>query len=250
MYKPIIRVNELKDVLTRFRVVETALDAVILFLSLFIVLSYAGVNSMWAMLLPPLLFFFIALKYRADTDIIKLIEKKYPALRERLGALYDSREEKNAVVEDLAESVDLDLGHVKYSSFISTWRLGVRSAVILLLVAFVLSAALTHSPKNIQQPESQSSQTFSNIPENAGRGTPPDIFAEPSVVNIGNDSQGILIYRGQGSEQNVGGDGKQVSGYSGLFPPEASSSEIYSEAVPPVYQQIVKNYFTNLTSHD
>lgn len=250
MYKPIITVNELKDVLTRFRVVETALDAVILFLSLFIVLSYAGVNSMWAALLPPVLFFFIALKYRADADIIKLIEKRNPALRERLGALYDSREEKNAVVEDLAESLDSDMGHVKYSSFISTWRLGVRAALILLLVAFVLSAALTHSPKNSQQPESQSIQSLSNKPENTGSGTSPEIFGEPSVVNIGNDSQGVLIYRGQGSELNVRGEGKQVSGYSGLFPPEASSSDIYSVAVPAVYQQIVKNYFTNLTSQD
>ena len=247
MYKPIIRINELKHALIRFRVVETALDAVIIFLSLFVVLSYAGISSLWALFLPPVLFFFIALKYRTDANIITLIEKTYPSLRERLGALYDSRDEKNAVVDDLAASVNSDMDSVKYSSFISTSRLGIRIAVILLLVTFVLSSALTHSPKNPVQTESPGAV---NLPESTESGTSPDIFEEPSVVKIGNDSQGVLIYRSQGGEPNVRGDGKQVSGYSSLFPPEASSSEIYSEGVPVLYQQIVKNYFTNLTVQD
>ncbi len=247
MYKPILRVNELKDVLIRFRIVETALDAVILFLSLFLILSYAGVNSLWVLFMPPVLFFFIALKYRADTNIIKLIENRYPSLRERLGALYDNREEKNAVMEDLAASVDSDMGRVKYSSFMSTMRLGVRAAVILLLVVFILSSALINIPIVKQQP---SGPGAINLPDNNKSGKAQDIFDEPSVVKIGNDSQGVLIYRGQGNEPNVQGDGKQVSAYSTLFPTEASSSEIYSEAVPAVYQQIVKNYFTNLSSQD
>lgn len=247
MYQPIIRINEIRNLLIRFRVVETALDAVIIFLSLFLILSYAGVNSMWALFLPPILFFLIALKYRSDTNIITLVEKRYPALRERLGALYDNREEKNAVVDDLAASVNSDLDHVKYSSFISTWRLGIRTAVILLLVTFLLSSALTHSPKNTMQPEYPGAV---NLPESTGTGAAQDIFEEPSVVKIGNEYQGILIYRSQGSEPNVRGEGKQAAGYSMLFPPEASSSEAYSEAIPALYQQIVKNYFTNLSLQD
>ncbi len=246
MYQPVIRIHELKNTLIRFRVVETALDAVIIFLSLFIILSYAGISSIWA-LLPPVLFFFITLKYRADANIIKLIENRYPSLRERLGALYDSRDEKNIVVDDLAASVNSDMDSVKYSSFISTSRLGIRTAVILLLVTFVLSSALTHSPKNSMQPEGTGAV---NLPEITGSGEAGDIFEEPSVVKIGNDSREVLIYRSRGSEPNVRGDIKQVSVYSKLFPPEASSSEIYSEAVPAIYQRIVKNYFTNLTVQD
>jgi len=247
MYKTIIRINELKNALISFRVVETTLDAIIIFLSLFIVLSYAGISSMWALFLPPVLFFFIALKYRTDANMIKLIEKRYPSLRERLGALYDSRDEKNIVIDDLAASVNSDMGSVKYSSFISTSRLGIRTAVILLLITFVLSSALTDSLKNPMQPESPGAL---KIPESTGSGASQDIFEEPSVVKIGNDSLGVLIYRSQGSEPNVRGDGKQVSGYSNMFPPEASSSEVYSEAVPAAYQQIVKNYFSNLTVQD
>ncbi|MDD5617086.1 MAG: hypothetical protein PHH85_12900 [Candidatus Methanoperedens sp.] len=247
MYKPILRINELRNILIRFRVVETALDAVIIFLSLFLIFSYTGVDSLWALLLPPVLFFFIALKYRSDTNIIKLVEKSYPALRERLGALYDNREEKNAVVDDLAASVNSDLDYVKYSSFISTWSLGIRTAVILLLVTFLLSSAFTHSPNIPVQSESPGRVS---LQESMGAGSSQDIFEEPSVVNIGNDSQGILIYRSQGSEPNVRGGGKQASGYSKLFPPEATSSETYSEAVPSKYQLIVKNYFTNLSLQD
>lgn len=247
MYQPIIRINEIRNLLIRFRVVETTLDAVIIFLSLFLIFSYTGVDSMWALFLAPLLFFTIALKFRSDMDMIKCIEKRYPALRERLGALYDNREEKNTVVEDLAASVDSDLDVVKYSSFISTWRLGIRTAVILLLVTFVLSSSLSHSPKIPVQPESSGRVS---LQESMDAGSSQDIFEEPSVVNIGNNSQGILIYRSQGSEPNVRGGGKQASGYSKLFPPEATSSETYSEAVPSKYQLIVKNYFTNLSLQD
>ncbi len=39
MYQPIIRINEIRNLLIRFRVVETALDAVIIFLSLFLIFS-------------------------------------------------------------------------------------------------------------------------------------------------------------------------------------------------------------------
>ena len=247
MYQPIIRINDVRNLLIRFRVVETALDAVIIFLSLFLIYSYAGIDSMWALFLFPLLFFTIALKYRSNVNMIKFIEERYPALRERLGALYDNREEKNAVVEDLATSVDSDLDGVKYSSFISTWHLGIRTAIILLLVTFVLSSSFFHSPNIPMQPESPGKVS---LPETMGSGSSQDIFEEPSVVNIGNDSQGILIYRSQGSEPNVRGAVKPASGYSKLFPPEATSSETYSEAVSSKYQLIVKNYFTNLSLQD
>lgn len=247
MYKPIEKINELRNIFTRFRVVETALDAVIIFMTLFIILSYAGTNFILVLFAVPILFFIIALKYRADANIIRHVEKRYPVFRERLGALYDNRNEQNAVVEDLAASVDSDLTHVKYSSFISTSHLGIRIAVILILVTFILSSAFIQLPKNPLQPESAYPVS---LPEMALGSGEPDIFGEPSVVKIGNDSQGVLIYRSQGSEPNVQGEGKKVSGYSMPFPVDVSSSQIYQEAITAEYQLIVKNYFTNLSAMD
>ncbi len=247
MHKPIIRINELKKFLIRFRVIETILDAAILFLSLFLILSFAGVSSIWALLLPPVLFLLVALRYRASGNMIKLIENRYPSLRERLGALYASREEKNVVVDDLAASIDSEMERVKFSSFISTGRLGLRVAVILLLVTLVLSFSIINPPGAVQQPGGNG---VINKPETTGNGKAPDIFEEPSVVKIGNDSKGVLIYSSRGSEPNIRGEEKPVSGYSTLFPPDATSSGIYSEAIPAVYQTIVKNYFTNLSMQD
>ena len=247
MHKPIIRINELKKFLIRFRVIETTLDASILFLLLFLILSFEGVSSIWALLLPPVLFFLVTLRYRASGNMIKLIENRYPSLRERLGALYASRDEKNAVVDDLAASIDTEMERVKFSSFISTGHLGLRVAVILLLVTLVLSFSIINPPGTALQPAGNG---IINRPETTGNGKAPDIFEEPSVVKIGNDSEGVLIYSSRGSEPNVRGEEKPVSGYSTIFPPDATSSGIYSEAIPAVYRTIVKNYFTNLSRQD
>ncbi len=247
MHRPIIRINELKKFLIRFRVIETTLDAAILFLSLFLILSFSGVFSIWALLMPPVLFFLISLRYRVSGNMIQLIENRYPSLRERLGALYASREDKNVVVDDLAASIDSEMERMKFSSFISTGRLGIRAAVILLLVILVLSISIINPPGVARQPWITGAI---NQPEMTGNGKAPDIFEEPSVVKIGNDSKGVLIYSSRGSEPNVRGEEKPVSGYSTLFPPDATSSEIYSEAIPAVYQTIVKNYFTNLSIQD
>ena len=59
---------------------------------------------------------------------------------------------KNVVLENLAESVLTDIEKIKYSSFFETKKLGIRIAIILLLVTFLISSSIINpmyfEPKN------------------------------------------------------------------------------------------------------
>ncbi len=252
MYKFVQRVNEIRNILIRFRVIEVALDSMILFLTAFLIFPYLGIKPGWMMFVPSLIYAVIQLKCRFNTNIVKKIEEFYPALKERLSTVYDNREEKNVVVEDLASSVLTDMEQVRYSSFISTKRLGIRIAVILMLVTFMLLTAFIN-PSVSERASTPAALLSSQANTDRITGSPDTDTNESSFVRIGNDTQGLLLYRGQASELNLPG-GKQAAEYSRLFPgqerPAAISSGIYGETIPPIYQEIVKNYFTNLTSLD
>ncbi|HLB72128.1 MAG TPA: hypothetical protein VJJ51_13890 [Candidatus Methanoperedens sp.] len=246
MYKFTLRVNEIRKVQTRFRVIETVLDSVIILLVAFLVLPLRWI------FIPSLVYIIIQLRYGFRYNIIKMIEQRYPSLKERLSTVHDHRDEKNVVVEDLAASVLADMEQVRYSSFISTKRLGIRIAAILLLVTLVLSTSII-SPYLIRQTEiSIPSITYTDALERIGQGPDTDIFNESSYVRIGNETQGIVLYRGSISELNVQGEKRKAPEIPASFPgqPSAIPSEIYTGSVPAVYQEIVKNYFTNLSGEE
>jgi len=235
MYKFTLRVNEIRKVQTRFRVIETVLDSVIILLVAFIVLPLRWI------FIPSLVYIIIQLRYGFRYNIIKMIEQRYPSLKERLSTVHDHRDEKN-----------VDMEQVRYSSFISTKRLGIRIAAILLLVTLVLSTSII-SPYLIRQTEiSIPSITYTDALERIGQGPDTDIFNESSYVRIGNETQGIVLYRGSISELNVQGEKRKAPEIPASFPgqPSAIPSEIYTGSVPAVYQEIVKNYFTNLSGEE
>ncbi len=249
MYRFVHQLNEIKKIFIQFKCIEIVLDLIIILLSGFLIFNYIGVKSMWIMSLSLLIYFVITLKINFNKNIMKIIEEHYPFLKERLSTAYDNKEEKNVMIEDLARDISTDMDKVRYSSFISTKRLGIRVVIVLLLVTIVLSSNIIISPLISEQitesfaPESK--------PDIMSGGSDANIFGEPSFVRIGNETLGLIVYSGTASEQKLPGNNKQVFDYSQLFPMEeaiASSSQMYTEAIPVVYQQIVKNYFTNLTS--
>lgn len=254
MYKFVQRVDEIKKVITQFKFVELVLDSIIILLISFLIFQYLGIKPGWTILVPSLTYAAIQLKYKFNHNIVKKIEELYPSLKERLSAVYDNKDERNIVIEDLASSVLNEMEQMRYSTFISSRRLGVRVAIILGLAAFMLLTAsfnasvIEHSgmpPSPILLP------SLENIEQNTGS-PETDIFNESSYTRIGNDTTGLNLYRGQVSELNIPGE-KKAQEYSRLFPVEemqASNSGMYAEGIPAIYQQIVRNYFTNLSRQE
>jgi len=251
MYKFINRVIEIKNILNHLWLIDTVLDIVIILLTGFLFIPYIGISP-YLIIIPIFLYIVVSSRYKFKKNIVALIEEKYPELNERLRTVYDNKESENVVLETLAESVLTDIEKIKYSSFFETKKLGMRIAIIFLLVTFLISTSIInpmHSePKNdsttISSPLAGNLNSKSMSPEG-------NIFDEPSFVSIANDSRGLIVNRGSGSELNVPGTEKKTPSIYPSFPQDedftSTSSQAYSEAVPLIYHQIVKNYFMNIS---
>lgn len=251
MYKFIYRVTEIRNILNHLWLIEAILDVSIILLAGFLIIMYIGISPYW-MIIPVLIYLIAAFRNRSKKDTVALIEKKYPSLNERLRTIYDNRENENLIVENLAESVLLDVEKIKYSSFFDSRKLGIRIAIILLLITFLISMS-SFNPMHFEKKKDLAAISSKSLNKITSESTSPDtnIFGEPQFIDISNDSQGLIVYRGQGSELNIPGKEKKSPEFPPIFPHDedfaASASSPYSEAIPPVYQYIVKNYFTNIS---
>ncbi len=253
MYKFIYRVIEIKNILHHLWLIETLLDIVIIILASFLLTPYMGISPYW-MIIPIFLKIIISLRNKSEKNTVALIEEKYPELNERLRTIYDNKENRNVVLENLAESVLTDIEKIKYSSFFETKRMGTRIAIILLLVTFLVSISIMNplyfDKKTDEQKIDQERTIFSTL-TGEGRNAAGDIFDESSYVSIANDSEGLLVNRGSGSELNTPGSDRKTPEVYPAFPQNEdtgiTSSQVYSEAIPVIYQQIVKNYFMNIS---
>ena len=255
MYKFIYRVIEIKKILDHLWLIETVLDTAIIVIAGFLLVLY-NIISPYLIIIPIFLNIIISLRKKSGKNTIMLIEEKYPQLNERLRTIYDNKDNKNVVLENLAESVLTDIEKIKYSSFFETKKLGIRIAIILLLVTFFVSSSIINplyfAQKTDDQKMSQEriiSPTL--ISSSESKNTGGNIFDEPSFVSIANDSQGLLVNRGAGSELNVPGSDRKTPVVYPAFPHEddtgITKSQAYDEAIPVVYQKIVKNYFMNIS---
>jgi len=251
MYKFIYRVIEIRNILEHLWLIETVLDIVIIILAGFLLMPYVGISPYW-MIIPIFLKLIISLRNKSRKNTVALIEEKYPELNERLRTIYDNKENRNVVLENLAESVLADIEKIKYSSFFETKRLGIRIAIILLLVTFLVSTSII-DPLYFKQKinEQKIDQELTSFPASSSESQHAAIFDEPSFVSIANNSQGLLVNRGSGSELNVPGSDRIPPVVYPAFPQKEdggiTSSQAYGEAIPVIYQQIVKNYFMNIT---
>lgn len=249
MYKFIHRLIEIKNILDHLWFIETILDIAIILLAGFIFIKYTGMIP-FMIIIPIFIYILISIKYKFNKNTVALIEKKYPELNERLRTVYDNRDNKNIVLEDLAASVLADIEKIKFSSFFETRMLGVRIAIILLLVTFMISSLFY--PLFFNMKTDKEMEIPSPIPESSENiKTGENIFEEPSYVNIANNSEDLTVNRGSGSELNVPGTENKPQAIHPAFPKDEdiaiASSQAYSETIPVIYQKIVKNYFMNIT---
>lgn len=249
MHKLINRIHEIKNVLDHLWFIESVLDIVIILLAGFLLIIYAGIAHV-LVIIPILFYFFIVFRYKFNKNTVVLIEKNYPELDERLRTIYDNRDSTNIIIEDLESSVMRDIEKIKYSTFFESGKLGIRIAAILLLVAILISSSISYLSL-FQDKTDQEKEKISPVIQEKISASGDNIFGEPSFVNIPDNTDTLIINRDTGSELNTQGPEKKPSEIRHAFPQDeninALSSKSYNEAIPVIYQKIVKNYFTNIS---
>lgn len=195
-------------------------------------------------------------------DAIKLIEEKYPALKERLRTAYDNRNTDNIIVKDLVGKVIIDLKPVEPLSLLNTKLLTIGIGLTLLtsLGAMYIANSDYHTditPKNIPQVVAPyvpgSNANLYPVAENGGtannESAKEDLFGKPQVIVVEGKPVDFKIPPGSGqgfTSQQDANKTNQSFIQSNSVNPEAVASQSYYENLPEGYRNVIQSYFEEL----
>lgn len=204
----------------------------------------------------------IRYKLKEKGDAIKIIEEKFPILRERLRTAYDNRNNDNIIVRDLIGGVIITLKPVEPLSLLNKRLLTIGIGLTLLTGLGALYIANSDyqtgiSPKNIPQaiaPYVPGSNTdLYPVEENGGtannESSQEELFGEPSVIVVEGKAVDFKIPPGSGqgfTSQQEGNRTNESFIQSELVNPEAVASQAYYENLPEGYRNVIQSYFEEL----
>ena len=266
-----IKIKKLSRAFKGFKIYEAILDALIVFMIINILLLFLKIDGRYALIVALAYFAYKLIKY-FKFDIMGEVARRYPKLNERLQTAYDNRDVKSIIVADLSERVSKDMDEIRYSSFFPA-RNVTKKVLAVVFLAFVMISLtfanvdqyveksiekiLPATPGNgglqLNQTDKQINKTGVNRTRIAVSGEDTgesDIMGDSSIAKIEGENIDFKIYRGVSSELGV----RRASetelyeyGTSEQFPVDAIASAEYGDNIPKANQEIIKNYFTNLS---
>ena len=178
-------------------------------------------------IIPPALAIIIALitstllhKKDKNTNVIRLIEIKYPELKERLSTAYDNRDESNIIVDSLKTFVSESMTSVSPSMLLSKGK--IISKILITIIFLGGMAFISLNPGGIQIPQNtldnvtkvftgeEQNNTglidITGIPENIDNIGPKgsgDIFGKPKIASIEGKNIDLTLYTGDNTGTTV-----------------------------------------------
>ncbi len=218
-------------------------------------------------LVPAVVFSFLIRK--KQVNVIKVIESRYPVLKERLPTAYDNTSIHNPIVDDLSLSVTGDISSVRWSKIISKnglIMLVMASVVLTGVVSFVSSpdAPRLMTPEQIESAitpadedereaaadEARYQQMLSELGYEAGSGESEiaQIYGKPSVAVIEGTSIELMMFSDAGIGQSARRtESDQVNFISGtVYAATPVSSETYIDKLPEENRDLIKAYFMEM----
>lgn len=248
-------VKEINNTLNFLIIFETALNAAIFFLVVYLLLSLINLYPILAVI--PAAVYFAARTYansKADKRVI--VENKYAPLKEKLRTAADNIKEENPVVNELHEEVIYDLKNVGLSSFINTRQVSYKIlATILLSFAIVFATTLNLYIVDLNKFLGTIPDTLSKLSLKRSTNTPigevnesSDIYGDSKLAVLGDQEIDIRI-RPVNYEVSVREEGDvEQKQFDEIFPSQVDikQSSAYEENIPQEQQELVKNYFNKL----
>ena len=253
--------EELRTALGKVIFFPGFLNAFLILLTGMLILSVIDFHP-WLAFFPFLYYLLFRLPKRNRINRIRLVEKKYPDLDEKLRTAVDHAKEEGIVIDELHQEVASDLQSVSTAAFFPRGETTYKTALcVLLCVAILVFASLNLPIDDIKSKIRNAAEDALNsvgaggstnfLTKNAGAGAGnPDIYGEKSLAQLGNRQLEVEIHpasfdlslRNARDAENKPFDNQKE------FPTDIglSSASTYEENIPKEQQEIVKKYFKDL----
>ena len=256
-------VREIRGTLTGIIIFFILLNSLLIFLGVYLVLALFDLYPLSALI--PSIFYLMFTFYReSKVNKVKLVERYYPQLREKLRTAADyAGAQNNPVVDELHQEVMAEMNKVAVSSFFNQRETLLKISVIILL-CFAIVSVTTYGVSfaglkfkfidkiNQITGEPGDGSEFNPLGDAmGGKGNVDDIYGKRSIARLGKEDLEIEL-KPSSYEFAITASTQQSEeeGFTEQFPQEVISkeSENYRDNTPKQRddQDIVKRYFRNL----
>ncbi len=247
---------EIKKLLFFITIFTNFIDSVVVFLVFCFIFILFKIPGYYAVI-PFLLHFALFGRKRIKEMNYKYVESRIPTLRERLRTAADNLERDNDVVKSLNRDVLSEMKHVKTLAFLDDKGLVAKMLTITVLsIIIIISSASNFAIIGWKDAVNEINQAFGeegiyqNLTEieRFGEGS-EDIFGRESVAELGLEELDLkLDTAASGVNINKVKDVEEKE-FGSTFPKEiyATSDSSYNERISKENQEIVKNYYEQIT---
>ncbi len=259
-------VAEVRRTLGRLIIFDTSINAILVFLIAFLLLSFFDLPLIYPSA-TAVAYFAYVLRKRLRMSKVRIVEQKYKSLNEKFRTAAEYLSEDNPVVKELHSEVIGDLRNVEEAAFVNEKRIYVKSLavvalcfIILLLSPFtfgilVFNVNFVDNPSEDVAPSASTPTSGSSTikfavgPHSGGMlKVSDDIYGEPTIAKLGDEEVKIRI-KPAGMELNIREiQEADLPDFSESYPSEiqAVAAGSYEETIPKEDLELVKNYFNEL----
>lgn len=259
-------VNEIRWSVAQVLLIPVLLEGVIAFLLCYTVLSYFNFYPFLSFV-PALLWVIYKAVLFLRIDKIKLVERYYPHLHEKLRTAADYSNQSDIMVDELHKEVLQDVRDVATSAFLSRTDL-LKKTFAVILLSFVL-LSITHFGLDSEGLKlkikeklaeaidkalvEKGTSIFNNTLEQRGGsgvgvGINSDIFGKQNLAKLGDEQLDVMINPASVDFKIGKIEDPEKKDFQSVFPTDVylEQSSTYEEKIPKEQQELVKRYFKEL----
>lgn len=257
-------VKEIKSVLAGITIFFIFLDAAIVFLVVYLIMALIDLYPTMA-IIPALFYFFYLMYEETKINKIRIIEKFYPRLNEKLRTAVDYVNVENEIVDDLHREVVAEMREVAASSFFNRKETFEKTAIIVVLCFIIVAVTffginfasfkgkLMNFVGELGEGGTDSGDLDGQIAQTVGGSAAyKNIYGDKSIAKLGDKE--IEIQMKTSSYEFVvreSGEVGEEEEFQSQFPEDVTGveSKNYNEVIPGEKdkQEIIKNYFRKLS---
>ena len=259
-------VREIRRTIIQVLIIPSLLDGVLVFLLFYLLLTLVNLPPLYS-LIPALFYTAFIIGKEAGINTLKMVEKYYPNLHEKLRTAADYADVDDIMVDELHADVIKEVRNVATSSFVSGRRIMLKvfccivlSFTILSITHFEISAAdyryklqdaVNSFASDILQRDNPNALRINQTALGSGVGLAfnKNIYGKKHLAQLGNEELEVEL-RPSTIEFKVGKVKEaERKRFEEVFPSDVflTTSATYEETIPRDHQEIVKNYFRRIS---